>query len=106
MTYSPTSTEELKKKTNNNIFLLINTVATRAKELAEGSIPFVEDANPNNPIETALKEFSRDKFEIKMLKGPAPKPMKVIESKARDFWTIDNLEKTAHKKSKKTKSKK
>lgn len=105
------SSDELTKKSGTNIFLLANAIATRAKEISEGSIPFVEDYNPVNPIETSMKEFSRGKFDIKILKGPAPKPMKVIEAKAKDFWTLDNLQKETRKKSsapakKATKSKK
>ncbi len=79
--------------------MLSNAIAQRAKEISEGSIPFVEDYNPINPIETAMKEFSRGLFDIKSLKGPAPKPMKVIEAKAKDFWTLDNLQKETRKKS-------
>lgn len=89
-----------------NKFLLSNALALRAKELNEGSLPYIEDYNPLNPIQTAMKEFADNKFALKVLEGPPAKPLKIIEAKARDFWTIDNLEKKEHKKVKKTKKKK
>jgi len=101
---SPTTLDSLLKITDNK-FLLSNAVATRAKEILDGSIPYIDDFNPLNPIETAMKEFSAGKLKIKILEGPVAKPLKVIEQKAKDFWTIDNLEKKDHKKAKKTKKK-
>jgi DNA-directed RNA polymerase subunit K/omega len=89
----------------NNKFLLANALSQRAKEIGEGSLPYIEDFNPLNPIETAMKEFSADKFKVKILEGPPKKPIKIIEDKARDFWTIDNLEKKDQKKVKKEKKK-
>ncbi|MCX5749904.1 MAG: DNA-directed RNA polymerase subunit omega [Candidatus Saganbacteria bacterium] len=92
-------------KVTDNKYLLSNAIATRAKEISEGSIPYIDDFNPLNPIDTAMKEFAAGKLKIKILSGPVAKPLKVIEQKAKDFWTIDNLEKKEHKKAKKTKSK-
>lgn len=92
-------------KREKNKFLLANAVAHRAKEISTGSIPYIEDYNVMDPIDTSLKEFAANKVSIKMLEGPKQKPLKVIEAKARDFWTLDNLEKKEHKKAKKTKKK-
>ncbi len=97
--------DEMTKKTKNK-FLLSNAVAQRAKEIADGSIPYIDDFSPNSVVETAMKEFAGEKLSIKVLEGPAPKPIKVIEAKAKDFWTIDNLERKEHKKTKKQPSKK
>ena len=88
-----------------NKFLLSNAISTRAKEINEGSLPYIEEFNINNPIETAMKEFAANKFDLKVLSGPAAKPLKEIEAKAKDFWSIDNLEKKEIKKSKKPKKK-
>lgn len=92
-------------KREKNKFLLSNAVAQRAKEISSGSIPYIEDFNIADPIDTSLKEFAENKVIVKILEGPKEKPLKVIEAKARDFWTIDNLEKKEHKKAKKTKKK-
>ena len=86
----------------NNRFLLANAVATRAKELLDGSLPYVEDSNPLNPIETAMNEFAFSKVAIKILDGPPKKAEKAAET--RDFWAKEvNLEKEDKKKSKKAK---
>ncbi len=95
----------LLKKISNK-FLLANAIAQRAKELGEGSLPYIEDSNPLNHIETAMNEIANNKLELRILEGPAPKPIKVIEAKAKDFWTIDNLERKEHKKAKKPSKKK
>ena len=104
MTIIPTIDVLLKKIDNK--FLLTNAIALRAKEINAGSLPYIADADMTNPIGIAMEEFADDKFKVKILAGPPPKPIKVIEQKARDFWTIDNLEKKDHKKAKKTKKKK
>ncbi len=102
MTY-PTLDSLLKKVKNK--FLLANAISTRAKEINEGSLPYIEEFNINNPIETAMKEFASSKFDLKVLAGPVAKPLKEIEAKAKDFWGIDNLAKEDVKKSKKPKKK-
>ncbi len=94
------------QKVDNNKFLLANVVGFRAKEILEGSIPFIDDYNPLNPIETSMNELSRGKFTVSLLKEPPAKPMKEIEEKAKDFWAIDNLEKKEPKKAKKVIKKK
>ena len=88
-------------KKNKNKFLLSNAISQRAKEIGDGSLPYIEEFNVNNPIETAMNEFAANKFEIKVLEGPAAKPLKEIEAKAKEFWSIESLEKKEHKKTKK-----
>ena len=95
----------LLKKISNK-FLLSNALAQRAKEISEGSLPYIEDFNPLNPIDTAMREFVENKFTLKILKGPAEKPLKETEQKAKDFWSIDTLEKKELKKTKKVNKKK
>ena len=57
-----------------NKFLLANAVSGRSKQISDGSLPYVDDFNPANPIVTALKEIAADRIKIKVLTGPAPKP--------------------------------
>ncbi len=95
----------LLKKVSNK-FLLSNALAQRAKEISEGSLPYIEEFNPLDPIDTSMREFVDNKFSVKVLKGPVEKPVKEIEQKAKDFWSIDTLEKKELKKSKKVSKKK
>ena len=98
-----TPTIDILLKRINNRFLLANAVATRAKEILDGSLPYVEDSNPLNPIETAMNEFATSKVTIKILDGPPAKIEKIAE--VRDFWAKEvNLEKEDKKKGKKTKT--
>lgn len=56
-----------------NKFLLVNAAAGRAKQIAEGSLPYVDNFDPTNPVITALREIAADKIRIKVLTGPAQK---------------------------------
>ena len=56
-----------------NKFLLSNALGTRAKQISEGSLPYVDDFNAANPIITAMKEIASGKVKVKMLVGPSPK---------------------------------
>ena len=56
-----------------NKFLLSNALGKRAKQISEGSLPYVDDFNAANPIITAMKEIASGKVKIKTLAGPAPK---------------------------------
>ena len=56
-----------------NKFLLVNAAAGRAKQVAEGSLPYVDNFDPTNPVITALREIAADKIRIKVLAGPAAK---------------------------------
>ncbi|MFA5875933.1 MAG: DNA-directed RNA polymerase subunit omega [Candidatus Margulisiibacteriota bacterium] len=54
-----------------NKFILTKAAAGRAGQILAGSLPYVNDFDPTNPIITALKELARDKIKIKVLKGVA-----------------------------------
>lgn len=88
----------------NNRFLLANVIADRAKSLTEGSLPYIEDSDVTNPIETAMNELKSGKISFKILEAPAKKAEKTSDIK--DFWAPRevSLEKEDKKKSKKTKS--
>ena len=63
-----------------NKFLLANAISERSKQISEGSLPYVDDFNPANPIVTALKEIAVDRIKIKALTGPAAKPETLLMS--------------------------
>ncbi len=88
----------------NNRFLLSNVVSDRAKALTEGSLPYIEDADTANPIETAMNELKEKKIGYKILEAPSKKSER--SSEIQDFWTPKDisLEKEDRKKSKKTKT--
>ncbi|OGC22809.1 DNA-directed RNA polymerase subunit omega [candidate division WOR-1 bacterium RIFOXYB2_FULL_42_35] len=65
--------DELLEKAGNK-FLLSNAAAGRAKQIIEGSLPYVNHFDPNNPLVTALREIADDKIKIKILAGPTNKP--------------------------------
>ncbi len=66
----------LSKATNK--FLLVNAAAGRAKQVAEGSLPYVDNFDPSNPVITALREIAADKIRIKVLTGPSKKAQELI----------------------------
>lgn len=68
--------DTLLKKAKNK-FLLSNAVAGRAKQISEGSLPYVNDFDPTNPIITAIREIARDKIRIKLLTAESKKPVEV-----------------------------
>lgn len=70
--------DELLKKTENK-FLLANAAAGRAKQIAEGSLPYVNNFDPNNPLVTALREIAADKIKIKVLTGAAKKQAELLK---------------------------
>ena len=51
-----------------NKFLLVNAAAGRAKQISEGSLPYVDNFDPTNPVITALREIAAGKVGIEMLK--------------------------------------
>lgn len=61
-----------------NKFMLSNAVAGRAKMVADGSLPYVNDFDPTNPIVTALKEIAADKVLIKIGTGSHKKAEHLI----------------------------
>jgi DNA-directed RNA polymerase subunit omega len=68
-----------------NKFLLVNAAAGRAKQVSEGSLPYVDNFDPTNPVITALREIAADKIRIKVLSGPVKKAqdLLVAEEEAR-----------------------
>lgn len=63
-----------------NKFLLVNAASGRAKQVSEGSLPYVDNFDPTNPVITALREIAADKIRIKVLSGPAKKPQELLVS--------------------------
>jgi DNA-directed RNA polymerase omega subunit len=61
-----------------NKFLLVNAAAGRAKQIAEGSLPYVDNFDPSNPVITALREIAADKIRIKVMTGPTKKAQELI----------------------------
>lgn len=61
-----------------NKFMLSNAVAGRAKMVSEGSLPYVNDFDPTNPIVTALKEIAADKVLIRVGTGSHKKAEHLI----------------------------
>ncbi|MFH1361636.1 MAG: DNA-directed RNA polymerase subunit omega [bacterium] len=64
-----------------NKFLLSNAASGRAKQITEGSLPYVSNFDPNNPVITALREIANDKIKIKVLAGPAEVAEKLMPQK-------------------------
>ena len=67
-----------------NKFLLVNAAAGRAKQVAEGSLPYIDNFDPTNPVITALREIAADKIRIKVLSGPAKKVQELLSSNAEE----------------------
>lgn len=61
-----------------NKFLLSNAASARAKQVAEGSLPYVDNFDPSNPVITALREIAADKIHIKVLTGPSKKAQELL----------------------------
>jgi DNA-directed RNA polymerase omega subunit len=61
-----------------NKFLLSNAAAGRAKQIVDGSLPYVDQFDPNNPVITALREIAADKIRIKVLSGPSKKTQELL----------------------------
>jgi DNA-directed RNA polymerase subunit K/omega len=60
-----------------NKFLLSNAVAGRAKQISSGSLPYIDNFDPSNPIITAIREIASDKIRIKMATAESKKPKEV-----------------------------
>jgi DNA-directed RNA polymerase omega subunit len=91
-----------------NRFLLVNAAAGRAKQIVEGSLPYVNHFDPNNPAITALREIAADKIRIKILSGPSKKPQELLtrEEEERKPSALVRLAKEKKGKAKKEKKKK
>lgn len=59
------SIDRLLEKAKNK-FLLSNAIAGRAKQISEGSLPYINHFDPSNPIITAIREIGSDKIKIKI----------------------------------------
>ncbi|MGB9613205.1 MAG: DNA-directed RNA polymerase subunit omega [Candidatus Margulisiibacteriota bacterium] len=90
-----------------NKFLLANAAASRAKQIAEGSLPYIDNFDPTNPVITALREIAAEKIRIKVLSGPAKKPQELLvpeeEAKPSALERLAKGKKTAAKKKEKKK---
>jgi DNA-directed RNA polymerase subunit K/omega len=89
--------DELLSKSQNK-FLLANALGKRAKQISEGSLPYVDDFNPANPIITAMKEIAAERIKVKVLQGPLPKT--AAESLAEEPKKKRSLAKEKKKKTK------
>jgi DNA-directed RNA polymerase omega subunit len=61
-----------------NKFLLANAASGRAKQITEGSLPYIDNFDPTNPVITALREIAADKIRIKILSGPAKNAQELL----------------------------
>ena len=50
-----------------NKFMLSNAAAGRARQIADGSLPYIDNFDPTNPVITALREIAGDKIRIRVL---------------------------------------
>ena len=85
-----------------NKFLLSNAAAGRAKQITEGSLPYVNHFDPNNPVITALREIAADKIRIKVLSAPSKKAEDLlVKEEEKGPSAIKRLAKEGKKKKKK-----
>lgn len=93
-----------------NKFLLANAASGRAKQIADGSLPYVDNFDPTNPVITALREIAADKIRIKVLSGPVKKPQELLvseeEARPSALERLAKSKKIAPPKKKKEKKKK
>ncbi|MDI6731172.1 MAG: DNA-directed RNA polymerase subunit omega [Candidatus Margulisbacteria bacterium] len=85
-----------------NKFLLVNAAAGRAKQIVDGSLPYVNDFDPNNPVITALREIAAEKFRIKMTTAASKKAQELLATEGEKEARPSVLERLA----KETKGKK
>ena len=67
-----------------NKFLLVNAASGRAKQILEGSLPYINNFDPSNPVVTALREIADDKVRIKILNGPSKKAQEILQEKVKE----------------------
>ena len=58
--------------------MLVNAASGRAKQILEGSLPYIDNFDPTNPVITALREIAADKIRIKVLTAPSKKPQDLL----------------------------
>jgi DNA-directed RNA polymerase subunit omega len=56
-----------------NKFLLSNAAAGRARQIADGSLPYIDNFDPTNSVITALREIAADKIRIRVITAGASK---------------------------------
>lgn len=84
---------------SDNKFLLSNALGKRAKQISEGSLPYVDDFNASNPIITAMKEIASGKVKIKVATGPSPKEKEaIIEEVGARLFSLAKEKKSKKKK--------
>jgi len=88
-----------------NKFLLVNATIARAKQILAGSLPYVDDFDPTNPITTALKEISAERIKIKFGKGSAKPQQLLVEEEEKKRPSLAKEEKKKTKTKIKTKKK-
>lgn len=90
-----------------NKFLLSNATAARAKQILDGSLPYIDYFDASNPIITSLREISAGRIEIKTSEGQSKKPQKLLVEAAEQITPItERLAKKSIKKAKPVKKKK
>ena len=88
------TTDNLIKMAKNK-FLLSNAVALRAKQISEGSLPYINDFDPTNSITTAIREISRGKIKITVGTGTKENKKPVEINFAEELKTESPLERLA-----------
>jgi len=56
-----------------NKFLLSNAAAGRARQIADGSLPYIDNFDPTNSVITSLREIAADKIRIRVISAGASK---------------------------------
>ena len=92
--------DDLLSKADNK-FMLVNAISARAKQVSEGSLPYIEDFDPNNAILTAIREIGSGRLVIKCLApiidGKLPE-RRAPRMETDDVSIFERLEKGAKKK--------
>lgn len=94
------SVDQLLSKSKNK-FVLANALSKRAKQIIEGSLPYVDDFNPANPIITAMKEIAADRIKIKIGEAQGEKPAVLAAEQPVKRLSLAKEEKKGPKKKKK-----
>ena len=81
-----------------NKFLLVNAVAGRAKQIMEGSLPYIEGSDPEDPIDTAVKEIIGERITVEVSKEKKKEVKPFDFEKAVASSVIETLAKKEQKK--------
>jgi DNA-directed RNA polymerase omega subunit len=93
------SIDDLLSKAQNK-FMLANAVILRAKQISDGSLPYVDNFDPTNPITTALKEISADRISMKIGKKKVKEIIVAEEEKPKKRLSLVKEERSKKKKKK------